>query len=405
MPNFRSVRQFEQYLEQHDPPRDQGYILDRIQAAVERLHHPELRYKVIHVAGTSGKGSTCRLIANILQTVHYRTGLYTSPHLVRINERIMINQRPITDQAFLRLVNTLWPKVADLCLSYFEWLTLLALVYFAERKVNYAVIEVGMGGRLDATNVVTPTVAIVTEIGLDHTEQLGRTRRQIAREKEAIIKLGCIGLTGSRYVHRGRYINLDRVALVKESLSGTIFHYRSYRNLNLGMPGRYQVRNAILALEACRVLHIPESALRRGLKTAQHTGRFTVFRRRPLIIVDGAHNPQKMKAFTTSLRHLTAGTAFERVIVLIAIKHTKDLSGTLRPLLPLVDHVIITTFAEGAAPNLIRGVIHRLHPAITTEIEPHSGRAYAHLREQLTARDLGIITGSLYMIGNLYSVL
>lgn len=404
MPYFRSLAQFEAMLDQHSFERGQGYILDRIQQAIIRLDHPELRYKVIHVTGTSGKGSTCRLIASILQSAGYRTGLFMSPHLVRINERLMINQRPITDAAFLQLLNRLWPLVADLQLSYFEWLTLLALTYFAKRRVDYAVIEVGMGGRSDATNVVTPTLAMVTEVGLDHMKQLGNTRQKIAREKEAIIKPGCIGLTGSRYVHRGRYVDLGRAEIVHESLNGTVFHYRSYRNVQLALPGRYQVRNAILALEACQALKISESAIRRGLRTAKHPGRFTVWQRRPLIIIDGAHNPHKMQAFMKSLRALTKRSDFTQVIALIAVKHSKDLPGTLKPLLPFINHAIITTFGEGAAPLVLKRVIQKIRPGLSVAVEPNLGRAYARLRQQLTQRDLGIITGSLYMIGDLYSL-
>lgn len=400
---FRSLRQFQARLIQADQQRRlvTWYSLERIVQAVDRLHHPEQRYRVVHVAGTSGKGSTCQLLAAILSAAGYRTGLYTSPHLVRFNERIKLNNRCITDTALLQLIHELWPIVADLHLSYFEWSTVLAFVYFAKRQVDYAVIEVGMGGRLDATNVVTPTVALVTEIDLDHTEHLGRTRRTIAREKAAIIKPGCIGLTGSRYVRRGRFVNLDNYQIVSSSLTGTVFHYGPYRRLQLGLVGSYQVRNAIMAIAAAQALALPERAIRRGLSTARIAGRFEILRRRPLIIADGAHNPHKMAAFVQSLRLATSAQQFRQTIALVSIKYTKDITQTLRPLLPLVDCVIITAFTESASLQKIRTVAKQLRPHLEVIIQPQAYLAYSLLRRRLQSHDLGIVTGSLYLIGDL----
>ncbi|EKD76702.1 MAG: hypothetical protein ACD_43C00017G0002 [uncultured bacterium] len=402
---FRSLKQFERIIEQHDKQRGDSYQLNRMQQAVERLQHPDRNYKIIHVTGTSGKGSTCAMLSSILQAAGHSVGLFVSPHLITIRERIVVNNRLITERQLLQLVNRLWTKVSDLNLTYFEWCTLSALVFFAQRKVEYVVLEVGMGGRLDATNIVSPVLAIVTVVGFDHMEQLGNTLPKIAKEKAAIIKPGCIGLTGSRYVKRGRYVDTARAKITTATLAGTTFTYGPFQKLQLNLVGAYQVNNAVLAIDAALALHVSRRAIAQGLRQVKQRARFEVLSHRPLIIVDGAHNPQKMQAFVGSLRVLVPLQNYSQRSALISVKYTKDLYATLRPLIPLLDTIYITSFAQSAPIQQIKAAVRSINPYVKIIVEPNLIAAHHLFRKKLDKHAIGIITGSLYMIGNLYSVL
>lgn len=397
---FKSIAQLHTFLKERDPKPGSSYSLERMQQAAERLRHPEQQYKVVHVGGTSGKGSTCTMIASILEAAGYSVGHYTSPSLVSPLERLVVNQKMATESVALRLVNRLWPQLSDLKLSHFEFFTILALQYFAERRVDYAVIEVGVGGQYDATNIVQPTVAVVTTVGLDHTALLGKTLRSIADHKQAIIKPGSIGLTGSKLIKRGRYIHVDAAKHILPTLTTTTFDYGQMKRIELSTGGRYQVRNAILAIEAARALGIAEPAIRYGLRAAKLVGRFQVLGRRPLIIVDGAHNPQKMAAFVDALTAVV-DTKRQRIVCLYAMKSTKDMRKTLLPLARLLDTVVVTTFPRSYSPHTIRRVLRSLNHHVQIKLEPNPKLAYTVWRRSIQPADVGIITGSLYLIGYL----
>lgn len=398
---FRSLQHIENYLLKADELRHDHYTLDRVQQAVEIVGNPQLKYKVVHVGGTSGKGSTCQIVSSILQASGKRVGLFTSPAIVSPLERLQINGKPVTEKKFVQLTNHVWSQLEPIQLTYFEFFTIMALYYFAEAKANYAVVEVGMGGRLDATNVVTPTVAIVTTIGLDHTKQLGRTRPLIAREKEHIIKPGCIGLTGSQYIHRGLYIDATKARIHSQDLSGTVFTYRSYKRLRLNMLGQFQIHNAVLAIEATRRLKISESAIRRGLQLASNPGRFEIITHHPLVIMDGAHNPEKMASFVSSLQQIVDVKAYNQIVGLIALKYNKDAAATLGPIIRKLDRVVITSFDQGMSVTQLRKIVRKINPTVQVILQADSTKAFKEFTRQVKPRDLGIITGSLYMIGNL----
>lgn len=398
---FRSLQHIENYLLKADEQRQDHYTLDRVQQAVEILGNPQLTYKVVHVGGTSGKGSTCQIVSSILQASGKRVGLFTSPAIVSPLERLQMNGKPVTEKKFVELTNRIWSQLKTIQLTYFEFFTIMALYYFAEAKADYAVIEVGMGGRLDATNVVTPTVAIVTTIGLDHTKQLGRTRPLIAREKEHIIKPGCIGLTGSQYVHRGIYIDTTKAHIDSQDLSGTVFTYRSLKRLRLNMLGQFQIHNAVLAIEATRRLKISEAVIRKGLQQASNSGRFEIITRHPLVIMDGAHNPEKMTSFVGSLQKIIDIKSYDQVVGLIALKYNKDATATLRPLVRKLNKVVITTFDQGMSVTQLRNIVRKINPTVKVVLQANSTKAFREFTGQVQPHDLGIITGSLYMIGNL----
>ncbi len=398
------LEDIEQYLHDHELKAGKGYSLERMQAAVERLGHPERKFKVIHVGGTSGKGSTCTFIAHILEAAGYSVGLSVSPSLATPLERIQINGKPIREQTALKLLRTLWPLILELKLSYFETFTLLTFQYFAGRTVDYGVIEVGMGGKYDATNVVQPTVAIVTEVGLDHMEILGRTKAIIAKDKQEIIKPGCIGLTGSRYIKRGIYIDLDQAKLKEVSLRGIIFSYRRWKQLQVISPATYQVRNAVLAIEATSRLGVGSAAIQFGLKQPQQRGRFEVVSQKPLVVADGAHNSQKMTAFVKALK-LLIPLQQRRVIALCTVKKTKDLPATLKPLLSSLDEIILTTSPHRYSLQQLEQAVHKLKPRLKIRKLANPQAAYRLLRKSLQKEDVGIITGSLYLIGQLLPLL
>lgn len=402
---FTSVQQLERYMIRNDKLRDDHYTLDRMQEAIKRLGRPDHLYTVIHVAGTSGKGSTCQILNAILLASGTSVGLFTSPAIVGPLERIRINNRPITEREFLKHVNVLFNIVGDLRLTYFELFTLAALYIFAQKKVQYVVLETGMGGRLDATNVVDSKLALITDIGLDHTEVLGNTLLAIAKEKAGIIKPGSKAFTTSPYIVRAnarvRLIRPERATIVIENLSGTHFHWGSLRNLHLSLIGDYQIRNAVLAITAVQHLGITQTAIRKGLKAVRNPGRFEIVSRRPLIIIDGAHNPQKMLAFTSALQRLVPQERYSSRIGLIAMKFNKDFVKTLRPLVQLLDEVVITSFQHGAKVSELRNVIKQLKPSMIIHVQSRPQRAYQQFRERANETGFGVVVGSLYLIGEL----
>lgn len=399
---FTSLNQFEQYLLKGNAARNDHYIIERVQQAVEILGNPQLKYKVVHVGGTSGKGSTCQMIYSILRAAGNDVGLFTSPGLASSLERAQINGRLITEHQVLHLVNHYWSQLKPLQLTSFEWFVVVSFLWFAEQKVDYAVIEVGVGGVLDATNVVQPAVAVVTDVGLDHTALLGKTKATIARKKAAIIqKPGVLGFTGSRYVKVGRYIDLNRAIIHDTNLHGTTFSYKKLKQVQLNVIGAFQVRNAILAITVAQALHISDAAIREGLQHIHLRARFEIVSRDPLIIMDGAHNPQKMSAFISSFKTVIPNRQYEHCIALISLKYSKDLVATLRPLTKLADKIIITGFSESHNLQTIKKTIANLKPDLPLVIIAQSTAAYRYFLMQVKPHDVGVITGSLYLISDL----
>jgi dihydrofolate synthase/folylpolyglutamate synthase len=323
--------------------------LERIARAVEMREHPERRYATLHVAGTNGKGSTCVFLASILEAAGFRTGLLTSPHLLDYCERIRIGGAMIPRQTVAALATELEPLIRELHLSYFEATTLLAFEAFAQAGVTAAVIEVGMGGRLDATNLVRPEIAVITGIGLDHTKSLGSSLEAIAAEKAGIMKprtpvlLGdCEGGVRSVFEGRGRELRAPVCALADRVLldeaipapGGTRYRWRRRvggRQRDAGasgerviaLCGEHQVRNALLAEEAARILAergfpISDRAISRGLAAARWPGRFQTMTDETgatSVVFDVAHNPQGCAALVDTYRRWLGEQAEPALIV------------------------------------------------------------------------------------------
>lgn len=298
--------------------------LSRIDALLEKMGRPERQLKFIHVAGTNGKGSTCAMLASILQQAGYKTGLYTSPYLVSFNERMQINGENIPDDALCQITEAVKP-LADSMQdkpTEFELVTAIGFAWFARERCDVVVCEVGMGGEFDATNVILPpALAVICNIGLDHTEVLGDTLEKIAATKSGIIKPGCdavcyrekpsveaviearcqrVGAT----LHRADF---DALRPVSHSLEGQVFSWNRFENLHLPLLGEHQLKNAAVALTAADVLQrrgwrISDSDIRQGLANVTWPGRFELARRDPLFIIDGGHNPQCIEALTKNIQ-------------------------------------------------------------------------------------------------------
>jgi dihydrofolate synthase/folylpolyglutamate synthase len=393
------------------------------------MGNPHRAFRAIHVAGTNGKGSTSLFIAAMLRAAGHRVGLYTSPHLVSFTERIRINNVPIAEERVVELAGRVRERSqgvpgedgSPINPTFFEVTTAVAFTYFAEEGVDVAVIEVGMGGRLDSTNVITPLVSVITNIDLEHTEFLGQTIEEIAAEKAGIIKPGVSVVTGASQPEAVRVIAaraedncspLFRLAkdFHPENISrgrDQVFDYRgiasSHQNLRITMLGRHQIDNACLAVAAVECLRgagieISDTALRSGLGQAAWEGRLERVAQRPDIYLDGAHNPAAARALAASLKELRP--SYGKLILVIGILADKDVKGVLSELLPLADHVVVTKpqYSRAMDVALLAERVKGLHGSVsaTESVE----QAVVRARQLASEDDLVVITGSLYVVGD-----
>lgn len=392
--------------------------LERMEVLLEALGHPERQTPFLHVAGTNGKGSTAALLDSCLRQAGYRVGLFTSPHLLRYNERFRIDGADISDEALARALSRVRPAAE--CLTepptQFELLTCAALLAFREAGCDAAVLEVGLGGRLDATNAIpVPAAAIITRIGLDHTELLGDTVEKIAWEKAGVVKPGGTVVLGDhaeavvRVVEqvcreRGAHLRLAPPALpLERSLEGQTFRWGSYDRLNLSLLGAHQLQNAAAALTALELLRergwsVPEAAIRRGLETAVWPGRMELASRSPYILIDGGHNRQCAEAIAAALRDYFPG---KRCRFLLGVLGDKDVEGILRALVPLAEEIAaVTPDSPRALPaKALCGRLRKDFSFANTAPWPDPASALAHLRSQAGSGDVICVCGSLYMIG------
>ncbi len=338
---------------------------DRVRVLLDKLGHPEEKLRYVHVAGTNGKGSVCACVSSILTKAGYRTGLYISPYVICWNERVQVDGVYITDGEFREAVEAIRSAAESMedPPSQFELETALALWHFAKEGCDFAVMEVGMGGAWDATNVIpSPEAAVLCAIALDHTAVLGSTVAEIAEVKAGIIKPGCDVVSygnepeaeavvdrvcrekGCRHVTP----DFESIRVRERELTGVRFDYKNREDLYLPLAGTYQPRNAALAIETAEVLRsrgfsIPEEAVREGLAAVRWPGRFELLRRDPLFILDGSHNPQGMEATVESLRAFFPG---RKLWFLMGIMADKDVHSVARLLAPLA-----AGFAAVEPPN------------------------------------------------------
>lgn len=395
--------------------------LDNVRDLLDRLGNPHRAFAVVHVAGSKGKGSVCAFLDAVLRAAGHRVGLYTSPHLVRFNERIRVDGDPISDEEVVRLTGTLRPEAEALAArgkahqpTFFEFTTALAFRYFRERAVDIAVVEVGMGGRLDATNVVSPAVGVITRVELEHTEYLGRTVARIAKEKAGIVKEGVPVWTvdqGALPVIEERCRALDaplhvvgrdlRVARTPMGLEGQRVRIGNGETVELDVQllGTYQAENAALAYGVLRTLQeqgwsVGRRALRRGFAEAQWPARLDVVHRAPTTVVDATHTPEGARRLRASLDELFPNRP---LVVVAGVLGDKDVAGILEPLQDACRLLVATSpdskraapaeeVAQAApGPNVMRAV------PVAAAVETALAAA--------APEDVVLITGSVYTAG------
>jgi dihydrofolate synthase/folylpolyglutamate synthase len=391
--------------------------LTTIRKILAGLGNPHRRYPCIHVAGTNGKGSVASNLAAILMQSGYRVGLYTSPHLIRFNERIKINGTEISDTDIARLyrrVRRVLPDGREP--TFFEFTTAMALDEFGCKKVDWAVIETGMGGRLDATNALSPELSIITNISLEHREYLGHTLAEIAFEKAGIIKRRKPVVTGVKQASAYRVI--EQAAQKKSApvfRLGAHFKFRrthgdrfTYSGINhtwpdmaTGLRGGYQAENAALTLAACELLmnkapRIRLTTIHEGLMANCWPGRLELASESPLVLLDGAHN---LEAARQLARHLSARFKDRSITMVIGILSDKPYPAMLRLLLPKAARLIITRAKVERAlpPEKIAAVARRLISDI--RIIPDVGSALRYAMQTASPQSLTLVAGSLYVVG------
>jgi dihydrofolate synthase / folylpolyglutamate synthase len=339
--------------------------LQGIRTLLRFLDHPEKQFSSIHIAGTNGKGSTASMIAAVFTAAGYKTGLYTSPHLINFNERIRINGKPIPSRTVARLVSVLQSEVERNVCTFFEAVTAIAFKHFAESKVDIAIVETGLGGRLDATNVLRPLVSVITTIGLEHTQILGASITDIAFEKGGIIKKGIPCVTGTKSqsaVHilqnicdqrKSRLIRVQsgKIHIKHFSLQGIVSDFlvagNKMKNVRVSLAGEHQAMNTSVALNTIEAavqrsdFKIDEHSLRKGLGNIQkYSGlqaRLSLVRKNPLILADVAHNPEAVRTLCNSLRRLHLG----KVHIVFGLMQDKDYKQIVKALQAVAKAVFV----------------------------------------------------------------
>ena len=389
--------------------------LKAITELLSQLGNPQNSYKTILIAGTNGKGSTAAMIASILCSAGYKVGLYTSPHLVDVRERIVINGKKISLKEFNQTIAYVKDK-KEQPVTYFEFLTAAAFVYFQRQKVEIAVLEVGLGGRLDATNVCKPLVSVITNIALDHMDYLGNTLDSIAREKAGIIKQKGICITAVKQNkvlevlknvclhHRAKLYCLGRDIKIKKQKDGFLNYqglYRNLKNLKIPLQGDHQLSNAALALatiELCakKGFSIADTVIYAGLKNTHWEARLEVLQNQPLFLLDGAHNPASISVLCRTFKK---SFSYRRLILIFGALADKDYRQMLQKIVPLASIIILTQLkTKRAVPvNDIMETVKKMgYPAIVTE---NVGQAIERAQAMAKKQDLICATGSFYLAG------
>jgi dihydrofolate synthase/folylpolyglutamate synthase len=392
--------------------------LNQTENLLERLGKPQDRLRCIHIAGSNGKGSTGAILASLLRAHGYRVGFYTSPHLVRFTERFKINDREVEPERILQVFEEVRAVIDDEePPTFFEVVTAMGFLYFAQESVDWTVVETGMGGRLDATNVVTPKVSIITNVSLEHQEYLGTTLTAIAREKAGIVKQEVPVVTGAKQAavlsvlkatcmdRRAPLYRMGSHFRVRRNRDGSFRYqgmHRQWNRLRLNLAGAHQRLNAGLALAAVEELErqggirAEEEEVIEGLETVRWPARLEVLERDPLIVLDGAHNADGAERLREALKQ-----SFDcrRIHLVLGIMGDKDIRGMLRRLLPVAETAIFTkpAYVRGAEPEKLKelaGRYLRNHFVI-----PGPAEAIDYARQLAAPEDCICIAGSLYFAG------
>lgn len=416
----------------HKPHIEGNYDLRRVYQLLERLGNPHLQARSLHITGTNGKGSTSTMLASVLTAAGYKTGLFTSPHLITMRERFMVNGRMISEEEVAGLMTRLKPEIEAVNaeatfgrLTVFEILTTLCFVWFAEQGCDFQVMEVGMGGRFDATNVIQPEVCLLTSISLDHTEVLGNTIAKIAFEKCGIIKPGCVVVSHPQTPEadkviqeacRQKQVKLIQIGRDVKSCSQSYnLHNQSLTVkgrladyiVTIPLLGHHQLDNAAAAVAALEVLSergfaIKKDAIAEGLAKVEFPGRLQIVRQKPLIVLDGGHNPEAANKLKDALKLYFKPA---RSILVIGMSADKDMAAVVNILSPVFDQVIATRAnnPRSARPGLLAGFFKAQGKSTATCENIH--QALAQAGQMAGENDLICVTGSLFVVGEALKIL
>ena len=374
--------------------------LDSINSLLGEIGNPEKSLRCIHVAGTNGKGSVCSMIFYILREAGFKAGMYTSPHLKKFNERIRINDDLITDGEIARCFLKIKPHIKNQ--SFFEITTAMAFLYFKEQNVDYAVLEVGLGGRLDATNVVTPLISVITNIGLEHTDILGKTIEKISFEKAGIIKKNVPIVTGAN----GKA--LGAIRQISKARNAPLFLPDKFEDVKFDyLSGAFQQRNKDIALTTIGILKnfhkikISRKQIICGIKKTKWKGRLEFLSKN--VLIDCAHNPDGFKILMNELLIIKKDRKIKNFIFVLGMQNDKDIGEMLRIISPLASAVIFTKSESGKAskPEELARIFNRINKnkKIIKKITINPKKALDCAKKISGKNDLVVVAGSIYMVG------
>jgi dihydrofolate synthase/folylpolyglutamate synthase len=415
-------QRFKSYLKKFEETRIKPG-LSRMNYLMENLGHPERQFSAVHIAGTNGKGSVGAYLLSSLTAAGYRVGFYTSPHLLEVKERIAVGHRYITYQELGKLLEVIKPFVENLQKkgdppTYFELLTALACLYFAQEKVDLALVEVGIEGRLDATNVVLPLLTVLSQIELEHQEFLGEDYESVLKEALGLLRfqVPCVSaekkelarkaLAEEVSLKKSRLYLLEREAKFEEvstSLTGQVFNYSGLSwdlsKVEIGLLGNFQLENASLALLALEVLekkgfNLPELAIRHGFKKAFWPGRLQLVRCSPWVVVDGAHNPLGVRVFRESLEKLFVN---QRKVLIMGMLREKDVKGVVDEIASLTKEIWVTVPQSPRALDLEALAAEFLRYNIKVKKAEKLKEALNEALLAVAEDDLICVVGSLYL--------
>jgi len=405
--------------------------LENIKDLLRRLDNPHERFGVVHVAGTNGKGSVTSMLTHVLHEAGYRVGMFISPYLERFTERIQVDLKEIEHDHLARITQRVKEKVEEMVSegknhpTEFEIVTAIGFAYFAEREVDCAVVEVGLGGRFDATNVVNPIVSVITSISYDHMDVLGDTLGKIAFEKAGIIKQGRPVVTYPQLpeatdvikrVARERNaplfeVNRSGIQVIASEVGRQVFNYSfggdNFSNVVIRLTGRHQILNAATALTAVAALRregfaIPDDAVYRGMERAFWPGRLEVLGHQPYVILDGAHNESGAQALAGAIKEYFGG---KPVTLVMGILKDKDIDAIVKHICPLAESIIVTRPDSPRAMDPAELAVKVKRYCRDVTVEPDVERATAMGLGKVARDGVLLFTGSLYLIGRIRGLL
>jgi dihydrofolate synthase/folylpolyglutamate synthase len=396
--------------------------LDRMDRALSLFDYAQKKFPSFHIAGTNGKGSTAAMLHRILSQSGYQVGLYTSPHLVSFTERIKVGDKEISPDEVVALANEVRDRTAEagLALTFFEFVTIMGFIHFARRQIEVGVIEVGLGGRLDATNLVNPVASLISTISKDHEAYLGSDLLSIAREKAGIIKKGVpvvCGVLPTEVAALLKNLAAERNApayflgqdFTFSLKNKDLFDYTGIKwrltGIDLALRGRHQRRNAALALGALEIaaheIPVSEAAVREGLKTVHWPGRFEVIQERPTVVLDGAHNGEGVRALIEELEEFREK---RKVKLLFASMEDKDWRLMLQSLSTVVDEIVLTRVQMERCADP-RRLAAQLGGDVPSRVIEDAGSALGYMLNSAASNDIILVAGSLYLLGEIRPLL